>query len=1599
MKLKALHISPFFFIVIPQIFSQVIITEVMYDLDGADSPNEFVELYNTSSINTVDFSSWTISDKYSTDDLTDAGYGLQLPPLEYAVIFEGDYDIPTGIYNSIIPAGTILIKVDDNSIGNSLSTNDSLYLRDNSGTVVDSVGWTDIAPDGFSIEKVRSELPNTPDNWKASKDSLGTPGSPNSVFPLTIDGAIITANTIVNPSIIIINEKTYVSVDVANIGLATFSGSVTIKQSGTTVGSQSFSSITVLDTSTVTIETSVLSSGEVTLDITLEIVGDLDLSNNSDNTNVSVKYESRVMSINEFHAQPINAQVEFVELLHRGNTQIELENWRIADNRDGTNYRLPAVIVQPGEFVVISSDSSLYPRVPVGTHYLIPSGGLPALNNSGDDVRLFDPYDTNIDSLTFTSDWDVVSGLSTEKILPDYTSAPSTNWQSSVAVNNMTPGAPNSVIPYNIDGAIQGEIKFNPTFVKIGEVVTAIVPVYNAGIQNINGTVSATFNGNIIGSANSPALTMGQTANVNIQLSPFNSGRHKITFSYTVVNDEDLSNNTASKKLNVSYTPGLVKINEFHSDPGANQIEFVELVSFKSIVLDGWRIADKTSSSKLIPITYVESGNYIVLAGDTSMQAITNPAAHYLLPYGGLPTLNNSSDGIYLVDMTGTVIDSLTYDSKWPVTSEISTEKLRPDDFSNDPLNWSLAVAETKMTPGYQNSVYLIDHDGELISDGVYHTPDFPKSSESIQLFLPVTNHGAQSISGTVKVFENENVIGYVDFNDIARRDTLTLEISLPAMNSGMHPLQIKLDIGVDQNLDNNAAVDTILVRYNFGDVLINEFLPRPTSPQAEFVELISFENVVLNNWSIADKTNTLHHFNGGMVASDKFIVLSEDPAFATIVPPEAIFIEVANFPSLNNYGDAIYLRDFTGTVIDSLIYTTWWELATGKSTEKLHPEFISNDSTGWKVSTDSTGMTPGSPNSVIPYNIDGAIISDSIVVLPEFPESTDPILMTIPVVNYGLQPISGNIIIEENNLVLASSTFNAGGMSDTILIDLEIPPFLSGQHEVTIFLDISADENPDNNMVSRSILVSYNFEAATLNEFLADPESPLSEFIEIIALENIDLTNWSISDNRKEPKFFSTGNIESNTFIVLSEDTSLAALLPSAAIFINIENFPSLNNSGDGIFLYDFTGKIIDSLNYNSEWPLMSGKSTEKLHTDFISNDASRWKVSTDTTNTTIGRTNSISMQNVNGAILPELTVHYPEYPHPSESISFDIAVVNIGISEISGSVSVMQNEQELGTRSFTMLESEDTTFVSFNIEPLSSGHNLLEILLEVFGDMDISDNSIEHSVFVSYPFGAVLFNEFMAQPDSTQAEFVEIVSFSDIDLTGWAFSDATRTKHYFGEMFASANQPVIIASDSTFIKNLPQGISAIAPLSGLPALNNSADALFLYDITGAIIDSLHYDSEWPITNGRSTEKLRPEFESDNPARWGVAVNAKAMTPGQKNSLHIDELPEKGALVFDANPFSPNGDGIDDELLIKYKLPYEQGIIKLQIFDMTGRNIATPYWNVYFPQEGLLKWDGKRSDGSNARIGIYIIKLSVKDTASGKVWEKVKTVVLAKRL
>ncbi len=70
----------------------------------ATGNNEFIELYNTSSTESVDLNGFSI--KYytsSADIIIDAGEGTVLPPSSFAVILEGDYDFISGIYNNIIP--------------------------------------------------------------------------------------------------------------------------------------------------------------------------------------------------------------------------------------------------------------------------------------------------------------------------------------------------------------------------------------------------------------------------------------------------------------------------------------------------------------------------------------------------------------------------------------------------------------------------------------------------------------------------------------------------------------------------------------------------------------------------------------------------------------------------------------------------------------------------------------------------------------------------------------------------------------------------------------------------------------------------------------------------------------------------------------------------------------------------------------------------------------------------------------------------------------------------------------------------------------------------------------------------------------------------------------------------------------------------------------------------------------------------------------------------------------------------------------------------------------------------------------------------------
>ncbi|NHZ86824.1 MAG: hypothetical protein GWP19_13270, partial [Planctomycetia bacterium] len=294
-----------------QIFSQVIITEVMYDPDTKDS--EFVELFNTSN-NTVDLTGWTIGDEKDADLLKekDAGDGLKLKPLGYAVILEDDY---TGIYDSMIPSNALLTKIDDGNIGyRGLAQSDAVYLKDSADTLIDSYGWADPAPDNFSIEKVWLDQPNTPDNWKPSRNPLGTPGAPNSVAPLNIDGKI-SNNIIFTPRYPKPGESVIVTVTVENTGVQNIGGIVSATFNNKIIGFANSPVLSSRATATINIPLNLLPSGRHEITFQFSVDNDDNFTNNTKVKKLGVAFDPGTVTINEFLSNPGDNQIEFIELV------------------------------------------------------------------------------------------------------------------------------------------------------------------------------------------------------------------------------------------------------------------------------------------------------------------------------------------------------------------------------------------------------------------------------------------------------------------------------------------------------------------------------------------------------------------------------------------------------------------------------------------------------------------------------------------------------------------------------------------------------------------------------------------------------------------------------------------------------------------------------------------------------------------------------------------------------------------------------------------------------------------------------------------------------------------------------------------------------------------------------------------------------------------------------------------------------------------------------------------------------------------------------------------------------------------------------------
>ena len=629
------------------IFSQsdtsIIFSEIMFYPTSGN--NEFVEIYNTSSTQSVNLSNWKIKYYTSSNDvIVDAGFGTVLPPQTFAIIFENDYDLLNGIYSGLVPSNTLVLKIADGSFGSSGMANTTsrpLWLLNAANDTIDYYFYSADNLQTYSDEKILMNRDSSQSNWANSLVSNGTPGFTNSVTPLNND--LIVSSLIFNPPQPILGEDVSVTTTIKNKGALSadnFAVEIyndinfdSIGQANEFIFSQLYSNLVSGDSITASTILSSLAVGSYQIISKVNFNEDENPLNNQLIKSFSVYPPGNVYNdlvINEIMYAPSSGQPEWVELLNKSANPINLKKWKFADATTSVTITNSDFILQPDSFVVLTADSSILNYFPVSSSIIKIS--MPALNNTGDAVVIKDSMNVLIDSVNYLPSWGGnTGGKSLERILKDNPSNDPQNWKTSQSIFQATPGKINSVTPKDYDLTVS-VFKSTFEFGIIGESISFNSTVKNIGLNASGSFELLLFNDSNFDSIPQPnelisqqsfnSLNTGDSISATFITQNFTEGENNFILVINTSPDDDTTNNTAFTKVVgviVNEIKNDIVINEIMYAPSSPEPEWIEIFnrSDKTINLKNYKIADAVDTTKVIADTLnLNTKEFLVIAKD-----------------------------------------------------------------------------------------------------------------------------------------------------------------------------------------------------------------------------------------------------------------------------------------------------------------------------------------------------------------------------------------------------------------------------------------------------------------------------------------------------------------------------------------------------------------------------------------------------------------------------------------------------------------------------------------------------------------------------------------------------------------------------------------------------------------------------------------------------------------------------------------------------------------------------------------------------------------------------------------------------------------------
>ena len=275
----------------------------------------------------------------------------------------------------------------------------------------------------------------------------------------------------------------------------------------------------------------------------------------------------------------------------------------------------------------------------------------------------------------------------------------------------------------------------------------------------------------------------------------------------------------------------------------------------------------------------------------------------------------------------------------------------------------------------------------------------------------------------------------------------------------------------------------------------------------------------------------------------------------------------------------------------------------------------------------------------------------------------------------------------------------------------------------------------------------------------------------------------------------------------------------------------------------------------------------------------------------------------------------------------------------------------------------------------------------------------------------GDLVINEILFNPNTGGSDFVEILNNSNkiIDLNGLKISNLSIDKGVLinKKIIVKHNDYICLTKDSLNISInyfIPDSVRFIQ--LDLPSFNDDEGNVSILQYQSQdyyiSIDSFDYNEDMHSgflddNEGISLERINPDSKTNDKYNWSSAsVISGGATPGYKNSGFYQVSGEDSGVFLAKKIFSPDNDGIDDELVIEYNLEKENYLMNCKVIDFKGRNIIEIMNNITIGNEGLIKWNGY-NDGKQLPIGIYLFYYNLIDESGNKKEGKIPFILAQK--